>query len=141
MFSHRAWGKTYPAVLLVSLLCVVRSPTIADAQISATQPANDAPSAHLSFVRVFSSADDVRRTHPIFDRTLDIIAGPADPVTHVDALQSPSAIATDSNRRVIVADPGAATACRIPPRPPSIHRTSSMSSARAAEPSSSTTPQ
>ena len=109
MFSHRAWGKTYPAVLLVSLLCVVRSPTIADAQISATQPANDAPSAHLSFVRVFSSADDVRRTHPIFDRTLDIIAGPADPVTHVDALQSPSAIATDSNHRVFVADPGAHT--------------------------------
>ena len=113
MFSHRARGNPYPAVLLTLLLCVAGSPTIAGAQISATQPAqttNDAqPSAHLSFVRVFSSADDVRRTHPILDRTLDIIAGPADPVTHVDALQSASAVATDSNHRVFVADPGAHT--------------------------------
>jgi DNA-binding beta-propeller fold protein YncE len=113
MFSHRARGNPYPAVLLILLPCVAASPTIADALISATQPApttNDAPAAaHLSFVRVFSSADDVRRTHPILDRTLDIIAGPADPVTHVDALQSPSAVATDSNHRVFVADTAAHT--------------------------------
>jgi len=58
-------------------------------------------------VRSFSSADDVKPEHPILDRTLDIIAGPADPVTHVDALKSPSAVATDSKHRIFVADPGA----------------------------------
>lgn len=114
MFSHRGWSKTYP-VLLALLLCSAASPPVADAQISATssQPApapNDIQaSPRLSFVRVFSSADDVRRTHPIFDRTLDIIAGPADPVTRVDALQLPSAVAADSNHRVLVADSGAHT--------------------------------
>ena len=58
-------------------------------------------------VRVFSSADDVRRGHPILDRTIDIVAGAADPITHIDALQAPTAVATDSNHRVFVADPGA----------------------------------
>ena len=73
------------------------------------QPQTTTPqaSASLSFVRSFSSADDVKPEHPILDRTLDIIAGPADPVTHVDALKSPSAVATHSNHRIFVADPGA----------------------------------
>lgn len=64
-------------------------------------------STSLGFVRAFSSADDVRPLHPVLDRTLDIIAGPADPVTREDALRSPSAVTTDSNHRVFVADPGA----------------------------------
>jgi len=64
--------------------------------------------ANLSFVRAFSSADEVRRPlNPVLDLTLDIIAGHKDPVTRVDALQSPSAVTTDSNHRVFVADPGA----------------------------------
>ena len=59
-------------------------------------------------MRVFSSADDVKRPlHPILDRTLDIIAGPADPVSRVDTLLLPNAVTTDSNHRVFVADPGA----------------------------------
>jgi len=61
----------------------------------------------LSFVRTFSSAEDVRRSHPVLGRTLDIIAGPKGPEPRVDALQSPSAVVTDSNHRVFVADPGA----------------------------------
>jgi DNA-binding beta-propeller fold protein YncE len=43
------------------------------------------------------------------DRTLDIIAGPKDAETRVDVLHSPSAVTTDSNHRVFVADPGANT--------------------------------
>ena len=63
--------------------------------------------ATLRLVRAFSSADDVRRPHSIADQTLDIIAGPADPETRVEALQSPVAVTTDSQHRIFVADPGA----------------------------------
>jgi DNA-binding beta-propeller fold protein YncE len=77
-------------------------PSLAAAQAGAQQSAN------LSFVRAFSSANDVREaSHPVLNRTLDIIAGPKDPEPRVDALQSPSAITTDSNGRVFVADPSA----------------------------------
>jgi predicted nucleic acid-binding protein len=38
------------------------------------------------FVREFSSAQDVRRAHPVLDRTLDIIAGPKRGETFVDVL-------------------------------------------------------
>jgi len=65
-------------------------------------------SPNLSFVRAFSSADDVKKTsHPILDRSVDIIAGPKDDEPRVDTLQSPAAITTDSNGRVFVADRGA----------------------------------
>jgi DNA-binding beta-propeller fold protein YncE len=65
-------------------------------------------SASLSFVRSFSSSDDVKRPlPPVLDRTLDIVAGSKDPEHRVDVLQSPSAVTTDSNDRVFVADPGA----------------------------------
>ena len=114
MFSHRPWGKVCLAVLVSRplVLCSVPSPTaVWDEKFStASQPAQigvQQAAASLSFVRVFSSADDVKPEHPVLDRTLDIIAGPADPVTRVDVLQSPSAVATDSNHRVFVADPGA----------------------------------
>jgi DNA-binding beta-propeller fold protein YncE len=114
MLSQRIWGKRCLAVLASELLvlCIVPSPTAAwDGTFATssqlTQTDVQQASASLSFVRVFSSADDVRRLHPVLDRTLDIIAGPADPVTRVDALQSPSAVTTDSNHRVFVADPGA----------------------------------
>ncbi|MGB7599019.1 MAG: 6-bladed beta-propeller [Candidatus Sulfotelmatobacter sp.] len=64
-------------------------------------------SSHFSFVRAFSSAGDVRGSHPVLDRTLDIVAGPADTSVRTDVLQSPSAVTTDSARRVFVADPDA----------------------------------
>jgi DNA-binding beta-propeller fold protein YncE len=63
--------------------------------------------ARLDFVRAFSSRDDVRRQHPILDLTLDIIAGSKDDGTPADALRSPSAVTTDSNHHIFVADPGA----------------------------------
>lgn len=59
-------------------------------------------------MRAFSSADDVRGPlHPVLDRSLDIIAGPKDPTPRLDALRSPSALTTDSNGRIFVADPSA----------------------------------
>ena len=61
-------------------------------------------------MRAFSSADDVREpSHPVLNRTLDILAGPKDAAPQVDALHSPSALTTDSNGRIFVADPAAKT--------------------------------
>ncbi len=62
------------------------------------------PSAHLSFVREFSSAHDVKRPLPsVLDRTLDIIAGPKEHWP-TDALQTPHAVTTDSTYHVFVTD-------------------------------------
>src|ERR1035438_2370544 len=116
MFSHLASGKLWLAILVSGplVLCVPPTPAAAWGPTFATasQPAQTGAqqaSPSLSFMRVFSSADDVKAQHPVLDRTLDIIAGPADPVTRVDVLQSPSAVTTDSNHRIFVADPGART--------------------------------
>ncbi len=63
---------------------------------------------NITFVRSFSSADDVRLTqHPALNHAFDIIAGPKDPTLRVDTLQSPVAVAVDSHERVFVADPAA----------------------------------
>jgi len=79
-------------------------------------PASKAPSSHddgkgtserLSFVREFSSAEDVKRAHPVLDRTLDIIAGPKQDGRPVDVLEIPYAVTTDSAHRVFVTDVGA----------------------------------
>jgi len=104
-FQRKFWG------LLVC--CFMPGPSAA--QNTAT--ANPLPPAHtdaqeasarLSFVRSFSSADDVRGPlHPVLDRTLDIIAGPKNSAPQVDALKSASAVATDSGNRVLIADPSA----------------------------------
>ncbi len=115
MYWHRAWGKCCLAVLVSGLLvlCVVPGPTVAWNGRSATSsrvaqtivPKDFAPP--FTFVRVFSSADDVRPGHTVLDRTLDIIAGPADPEARMEAMRSPSAVTTDSTHRIFVADPGA----------------------------------
>lgn len=65
------------------------------------------PSEKLSFVRAFSSPDDVRRFHPFLSRSLGVIAGHKDAATPVNPLHSPSAVTTDSSHHVFVADPGA----------------------------------
>ncbi len=66
-------------------------------------------SSPLKFVRVFASADDIKHEHRVLNRTLDIVAGPADPASHTDVLQSPAAVAADPAHRVFVADPGSKT--------------------------------
>jgi sugar lactone lactonase YvrE len=61
--------------------------------------------ARLRFVREFSSADDAsRELHPIADRSLDIIAGPAEPHAASNKMVAPYSVATDSRHRVFVAD-------------------------------------
>jgi DNA-binding beta-propeller fold protein YncE len=115
MFSHRIWDRLLPGVVSgVLMFSLVPGPGAAWDVIFATslppaQTGVPAGAANLTFVRVFSSADDVRALHPLLNETLNIIAGPADPATRVDALQAPSAVATDSRHRVFVADPGAKT--------------------------------
>ncbi len=109
MFSHQILTRLCLAVLV---LCIVPrlAGTLAAGFAFPSQTAQkniQQASASLTFVRVFSSANDVRPSHPILDRSLDIIAGPGDPVTRLNAMQSPSAVTTDSNHRVFVADPGA----------------------------------
>jgi len=63
-------------------------------------------SAHFSFVRQFSSAQDVKRDHPIIDKTLDIVAGPKDEVPVTDVLHNPRVVASDGQGRVFVLDGG-----------------------------------
>ncbi len=79
------------------------------AQSSPTAPANNTRSTapRLKFIRAFSSPSDLKPEHDVLNRALDIIAGPADPSTRVDALKSPVALTTDSGNRVFVADPAA----------------------------------
>lgn len=92
------------------LLRVFRFVTISALAFYSVVPAFPQSGANsLKFVRVFSSADDIKREHTVLNRTLDIVAGPADPTSHADALKSPAAIATDSAHRIFVADPGANT--------------------------------
>jgi DNA-binding beta-propeller fold protein YncE len=62
--------------------------------------------AQLSFVRQFSSAEDVRGpSHPILNKTVDILAGPKEGQSAApSALQEPIAVTTDSMHRVLVTD-------------------------------------
>jgi DNA-binding beta-propeller fold protein YncE len=96
------------------LLCLVvigigagEDPRAANSRASSGQYAKQS-SAPPRFVLEFSSAEDVRRERfPIFDRSLDIVAGPAESQATNDKLVAPSSVATDSTHRVFVADPGA----------------------------------
>ncbi|MGA7754840.1 MAG: 6-bladed beta-propeller [Candidatus Sulfotelmatobacter sp.] len=112
MFSRPICGRCCSAILASGLLLFSVSPG-REAPFARSPHASDAAqtvesaSTILNFVRVFSSAEDIRPSHPVLDRTIDIIAGPADPVNHVSSLQLPSAVTTDSTHRVFVADPGA----------------------------------
>jgi DNA-binding beta-propeller fold protein YncE len=98
----------------VVLLCLVvigigiaEHPGIASSRASSAQERKES-SAHLRFVREFSSADDVGlERHPVFDRSLDIIAGPAESHAINGKLVAPYSVATDSGHRVFVADPEA----------------------------------
>ncbi len=108
MFTGKFIG---PSACVLLVCCMVPKPSTAGDTTTTTssQPAQiDVQSRpRLVFVRAFSSADDVKRQHPILDLTLDIIAGSKDAGTPADALRSPSAVATDSNHHIFVADPGA----------------------------------
>jgi DNA-binding beta-propeller fold protein YncE len=100
MFSKRI-RPGYSAILL---LCGIATLTT----VAVSQEDNRQPTApDLKFVRAFSSPRDIKVAHDILNRTLDIVAGPADPVSRVDTLKTPVAVTTDLNQRVFVADTGA----------------------------------
>jgi DNA-binding beta-propeller fold protein YncE len=80
------------------LICAMVSNTLA----------SQTPTQLPHFVRQFSSAQDVRRAHPVMDRTVDIIAGLKADEQHHDFLQAPYAITTDIRGRVFVTDTDAA---------------------------------
>jgi len=100
-------GKSIRRSACILLVCCIVPSDTTFATSSQPVQTDIQADASLSFVRAFSSADDVRRGHPILGRTLDIIAGPKNPETRVEVLHSPSAVTTDSNHRVFVADSGA----------------------------------
>lgn len=90
----------------IAVLALIALAPAAGAQTS--RPTHSS-ALRLKFIRVFSSPGDLRPEHEILNRALDIVAGPADPVSRVDALKSPVAVTSDSRNRVFVADPGAKT--------------------------------
>src|SRR5579862_9077463 len=87
------------AFLLIPLL------TSSGLSQTAHQPKNTA-SVPLHFVREFSSDKDLKGvSHPIFNKTLDIIAGPKEPGPPPPSeLQAPYAVTADSFHRVFVTD-------------------------------------
>jgi len=91
--------------------CIVAGPAVGENKTFASaQPAQtevQQAAASLSFVRAFSSADDVRRFHPFLNRAIEFMAGHRDDLAPANVLQSPSAVTTDSNHHVFVADLGA----------------------------------
>jgi DNA-binding beta-propeller fold protein YncE len=91
----------YPLLLLLSST----SPGSALPNLQPTTEKTGAP-VQLSFIREFSSAEDVKGiSHPILNKALDIVAGPKDPSPPPDSmLLQPHAVTTDSNRRIFVTD-------------------------------------
>ncbi len=67
-------------------------------------------SAQLSFVLEFSSAEDVKgESHPILNKSVDIIAGPKEQSPTTDVLEEPANVTTDSSHRIYVTDLGTGT--------------------------------
>jgi DNA-binding beta-propeller fold protein YncE len=93
--------------LVVIGIGAAEHPRTTNSRAPSAQDARES-SVHIRFVREFSSPGDVRgERFPIFDRSLDIVAGPADPHLANDKLVAPYSVATDSTHRILVADPGA----------------------------------
>ena len=111
MSSHSPISRSRLCVVGLSLIVfgmgLAANPKKESGRASSSQSTN-APSAHLELVREFSSADDVRRgLPPAVDRSLDIIAGQADPRALPDKLVGPYGLVTDTTHRIIVTDPDA----------------------------------
>ena len=94
--------RSFPRLFIFPLLLAVPLPG------SAQQSRENQKSApeQLKFVRQFSSAQDLKGpSHPILNKTLDILAGPnEDQSSAPSALQEPYAVATDSMHRIFVTD-------------------------------------
>ena len=88
----------------VGLICSAQTPGAATATLPSPSRDGERSSERLRFVREFSSAHDVSRTHPVLDLTLDIVAGQKTNEAPADVLQMPYAVTTDSGHRVLVTD-------------------------------------
>jgi DNA-binding beta-propeller fold protein YncE len=109
MHLHPDGFRNIPCVLLLCFVVIgsgtVELSRIANARVSSAQDTKKS-TAHLRLLREFSSADDVdRERHPVFDRSLDIIAGPAESHPISEKMVAPYSVVTDSKHRVFVADP------------------------------------
>jgi len=91
--------------ILIYLIAILLGPTAPPAARNPA-PAGTEKEGRLTFIREFSSAEDVKGiSHPILNKTIDIIAGPKDPSAQPPSmLQQPYAITTDSNHRIFVTD-------------------------------------
>jgi DNA-binding beta-propeller fold protein YncE len=91
---------------IVFAILLVAARTSGSAPIDALRPGADEreTSRHLSFVREFSSSQDVKPGHPVLNRTLDIVAGPKDGEPATGVLLEPYGVTTDSSHRVFVTD-------------------------------------
>ncbi len=94
--------QTYQAILLALVVTRVSAP--AQTNVLWSESLKNEPPEHLKFVRQFSSAQDVKREHPVVNRTLDIVAGSKDAEIRIDALQQPYSVTTDSAHRIFVTD-------------------------------------
>jgi len=96
--------RIYQAIVFTLGLVVARMSGCAPTSVSWSENLDNEPSEHLSFVRQFSSAQDVQREHPVVNRALDIVAGAKDAGLPIDALQQPYSVTTDSNHRIFITD-------------------------------------
>jgi len=93
---------------LIMVLWFISQPAgTAPAQVASSSGGAQDSSARLKFVREFSSAQDVKRAHPVLDRTLDVLAGTKEGDDRSSVLRNPYAISTDPQHRVLVTDVGA----------------------------------
>ncbi len=69
-----------------------------------SSPKDTETSERPTFVREFSSAEDVRRSHRVWNRTLDIIAGPKEGEQIADVLRAPYGVTEGPGLRVYVTD-------------------------------------
>lgn len=92
-----------PSLPFVFALPLLLAPHLPGFALQSDDGNNSAP---LKFVRQFSSAQDVRGpSHPILNKTVDILAGPKEGQSSAPSeLQKPYAVATDSMHRIFVTD-------------------------------------
>ncbi|HXZ34283.1 MAG TPA: hypothetical protein VEH30_18565 [Terriglobales bacterium] len=91
--------------ILTYLLAILLASTAPSAARN-PEPVGTEKEGRFTFIREFSSPEDVKGiSHPILNKTIDIIAGPKDPSTQPPSmLQQPYAVTTDSNHRIFVTD-------------------------------------
>lgn len=92
------------AILTYLLVILLASTALSTTRNPA--PSGNEKKGRLTFIREFSSAEDVKGiSHPILNKTIDIIAGPKDHSERLPSmLEQPYAVTTDSNHRIFVTD-------------------------------------